>query len=32
VIQKYLGHIPGEIYNVTFDGMGPALTQLVKYA
>jgi len=30
VIQKTLGHIPGEIYNVTFDGMGPALTQLVK--
>jgi tetratricopeptide (TPR) repeat protein len=31
IIKKYLGHIPGEIVIVNFDGMGPTWTQLVKH-
>lgn len=30
VIQQYLGHIPGEIVIVHFDGMGPTWSQLVQ--
>jgi len=30
IIQKYLGHIPGEIVIVEFDGMGPTWTKLVE--
>lgn len=31
VIQKYLGHIPGEMVTVDFDGMGKTWTKLVRY-
>ena len=30
VVKKYLGHLPGEIMVVHFDGMGPTWTQLVE--
>ncbi len=30
VIMKHLGHIPGKIMTVHFDGMGPTWTELVK--
>ena len=30
VVKRHLGHIPGEIVIVKFDGMGPTLTQLVE--
>ena len=30
VVKKHLGHIPGEIVIVKFDGMGPTWTQLVE--
>lgn len=30
IITKHLGHIPGEIVIVEFDGMGPTWTQLVN--
>mmetsp|Transcript_45406 Transcript_45406/g.106647 ORF Transcript_45406/g.106647 Transcript_45406/m.106647 type:complete len:580 (-) Transcript_45406:109-1848(-) len=30
IIQKHLGHIPGEIMVVEFDGMGPTWTKLVE--
>lgn len=30
IIMKHLGHIPGKIVTVKFDGMGPTWTQLVK--
>eukprot|EP00164_Ancoracysta_twista_P016037 GFYU01026746.1.p1 GENE.GFYU01026746.1~~GFYU01026746.1.p1 ORF type:complete len:548 (+),score=142.89 GFYU01026746.1:146-1789(+) len=30
IIEKHLGHIPGKIVVVEFDGMGPAWTKLVK--
>jgi len=30
IIQKHLGHIPGKIHYVHFDGMGPTWTVLVK--
>jgi len=30
VIRQYLGHIPGEIVVVAFDGMGPTWTKLVE--
>jgi hypothetical protein len=31
VIQKHLGHIPGAIVIVHFDGMGPTWSELVQY-
>jgi hypothetical protein len=31
IIKKHLGHIPGEIVVVNFDGMGPTWTILVKH-
>jgi hypothetical protein len=30
VIKRYLGHLPGEIVTVHFDGMGPTWTQVVN--
>jgi hypothetical protein len=30
IIKQYLGHLPGEIVTVHFDGMGPSWTQVMK--